>query len=460
MIGPHGRGWWLFKCGCPLPGVVLAMMLAGGCRSQDAGRQRIEPPAPPPRVGAVSEQPMPRVRVLSDVTGATIMAGGGLVAMGLADARATPRERGWASVGAGVRASLDGAGRWVLSRSDGAGLAWSSRALALRSATAGGTVSVEGVEYPGTVLLVPVSTRRSSAGPTGRMDVLNLVLLEDYLPGVLDRELYASWHEEAFRAAAIAARSYAIWEMSVRRSGPAWNGIDLESSTASQAYGGSGAHARAVEAVRSTRGLVLTWRGRVLPAFYSSASGGTGQDAHAAIRLAPDIPPLHGREQGGWDQASPKYRWGPIVRGRAELEARVRAWGRAHRHPVASLGTLRSIRVSARNRVGRPTRFTLDDTAGRRFELGCEDYRFACNFDPPGGVSGAGAGAMPSEARLPSSHVTPIVDGAVVRFVDGRGYGHGAGMSQWGAQAMALAGHSSAAILGFYYPGATIRRLY
>jgi stage II sporulation protein D len=46
------------------------------------------------------------------------------------------------------------------------------------------------------------------------------------------------------------------------------------------------------------------------------------------------------------------------------------------------------------------------------------------------------------------------------QFPAGRGYGHGVGMSQWGARAMGQAGHRHTAILGFYYPGAAVRVLY
>jgi stage II sporulation protein D len=52
------------------------------------------------------------------------------------------------------------------------------------------------------------------------------------------------------------------------------------------------------------------------------------------------------------------------------------------------------------------------------------------------------------------------VVGDIVQFWDGRGFGHGVGMCQWGAQAMAQQGYDHQQILAFYYPGAVIAKTY
>jgi stage II sporulation protein D len=129
-------------------------------------------------------------------------------------------------------------------------------------------------------------------------------------------------------------------------------------------------------------------------------------------------------------------------------------WGRSNGHAVRGLDGLTAIEVSGRNSVGRPTHFTLTDRAGRRFALRCEPFRFACNY------TGGRATALGKSQRLLSSFVRPSVNGGTVRFTDGRGYGHGVGMCQWGAQGMARAGHNHPAILKQYYPGAQVSRLY
>lgn len=321
---------------------------------------------------------------------------------------------------------------------------------ALRVSTTAGTVSIGGTRYPDAVELVAVTDDAGQA--TSRIDLVNHVGMERYLPGVLSKELYLGWDAEAYRAQAIAARSYAIWEMNLphRRA----SHYDLEAGQASQAYLGLDASAKAKEAVAATRGVVLVFDGRVLPAFYSSCSGGTGQDAAAVFpEKVDDLAPLRGRDHGGWGQASSKFRWGPVAYPQPRLLAALQRWGVANDHPIRNIaGGVRAIEVAARNRMGRPGRFTVTDSNGRRYDLHAEQLRQAANFPVPGDAEGA-------EYKLFSSHVEVAVNANTVTFT-GRGYGHGVGMCQWGAQGMAHRGHDHQAILGFYYPGASLQRAY
>jgi stage II sporulation protein D len=308
----------------------------------------------------------------------------------------------------------------------------------------GSYLLLNGTAYPDNLVL------RGADASTGAVEVLNCPPLEHYLPGVVAKELLPAWPLETYRAQAVAARTYAIWQCAQRR-GQAW---DVEASQASQAYIGITHHATALAAVRDTAGQVLTWGGRVFPAYYASCCGGTGQDAAAAIPGAPDIDPLRGRNHGAWCAASPFYRWGPLERGKADLIARLAAWGGAHNHPIAAIRSLRSIQITGRNSVGRPTQFAVVDGAGKFWRLEAEQFRFACNYQGPQ------APALPASAVLPSSHCDVRVLTNKVQFLNGRGFGHGVGLCQWGARALALKGYGYAAILGFYYPGAALQKLY
>lgn len=329
------------------------------------------------------------------------------------------------------------------------GMGWQVPALEVSPAT-GQSVRVNGVVYPGKVVLQAADTLQEAAGT---FDVVNYAPLEEYLPGVLDRELYAKWSPGAYRAQAVAARSYALFSGERNKE----RHFDLESTVASQAYGGSVSNPKALEGVRETRGLVLTYGGRVLPAYYSAASGGYGQDAKVAFADGADIPPLTGRFQGAWEAQARYYRWGPIVRSRTELARRIAAWGAINRHPVAALRDIEKIEVTAKSTSGRPAEFTITGTDRKKYTMGPEQFRFACNQDA------SGLRPVTEEAKLRSSHVTVNVaggSGGTVQFVGGQGHGHGVGLSQWGAQAMAERGHDYAAILAFYYPGAKLERLY
>ncbi len=106
---------------------------------------------------------------------------------------------------------------------------------------------VNGTRYHGTSVLVPLDHRGRE---TGRLDVVNHVPMETYLAGVLEGELWPNWNSETFKAQAIAARSYALFERHLHRQ----KHFDLASTTASQVYGGESTNAKVLSAVRSTRG--------------------------------------------------------------------------------------------------------------------------------------------------------------------------------------------------------------
>ena len=306
-----------------------------------------------------------------------------------------------------------------------------------------GSLRVDGQPYPGRITLVAAPTR-------GGFDVVNHVRIEQYLPGVLDRELYSHWHPNMFQVQAIAARSYAIAE----QARTLHRHFDLESTQASQVYGGQTVNLKALEAVRDTRGIVLTYEGHVLCAYYSSCTGGTGQDAAIAFPGDPDAKPLRGRRHGTWGSECKYYRWGPIIRRGWALSRRIAAWGKRVGHPVARVGRIASITVTRRNSVGRPARFTITDNIGRSYHLDPESFRLSCNFKT------TRLSKLASDARLRSGHVTVLVSDGKVRFTDGRGFGHGVGLGQFGAQAMAKQGHAAAAILDFYYPQARLVAAY
>jgi SpoIID/LytB domain protein len=101
--------------------------------------------------------------------------------------------------------------------------------------------------------------------------------------------------------------------------------------------------------------------------------------------------------------------------------------------------------------VGRPARFAITDHHERTFTLPAESFRNACNYSRP----------IPLEPgqRLKSSLVHITLRGDQVVFT-GQGFGHGVGLSQWGAQAMAADGRDVIEILATFYPGASIERAY
>lgn len=447
---------------------AAVVAIASGCKPEPAGNMpgpfggggstgpRVSPTAPiaadqpvirvGPPVSAVRSEPVVRIRVGTSETRTTISGVGGLRIGPPGDTSATRVFTPPVSV---TRSGEE----FIIVTGDRQSLSWAIPAMRVE-AVSGTSVTVNNVEYPHHVILHGLRQPDAAGRPTGAwvnsFDIVNHAELESYLPGVLDKELYKAWHPTTFKALAIAARSYSLY--SARKF--ALRHFDLEASVASQAYGGRVSNAKALDAARETRGEVLSWDGSVLPAYYSAASGGTGQDAVIAFPDGADIPPLRGRVQGGWDVQCRFYRWGPIVRGRAELARRIAEWGRYNGHPIAGLRDIASIQVTAQSTAGRPAQFMIADSSGRRYTLRPEDFRFACNQE------GAGQPKLSETQTLKSSHVTVQVSGDTVRFIDGKGFGHGVGLSQWGAQAMAEQGYDAPSILAFYYPGAMVQKLY
>ncbi|MCH8852202.1 MAG: SpoIID/LytB domain-containing protein, partial [Planctomycetes bacterium] len=162
-----------------------------------------------------------------------------------------------------------------------------------------------------------------AAANPGGIDLVNVIKLEEYLPSVLQAELYADWHIEAYRAQAVAARTYALYEM---RTFGEKRDYDVRATEASQVYRGideQGYSKKALRAVRNTRGIVCTWASplgeRIFSTYYSSACGGMTQDAANCFK-GPSIPPLAGGVRCSYCNIGGRvYRWEPVRVGKDEL---------------------------------------------------------------------------------------------------------------------------------------------
>ncbi len=308
----------------------------------------------------------------------------------------------------------------------------------------------EGVKLEGEIHLV-ARTDISA----GAFDVVEAIPIERYLPGVLAKELYHHFEPQAFAAQAIAARSYALHERARRAA--LGSHFDVEASTMDQAYAGAGAHPRATEAVRATRGRVLTWRGETLRAYYSSTCGDRAASARDTWPVTSGYEfnaaaPLQARPRLCACAASPRHRWA-LERPASETADRLRAWGDEAGHAVRKLTELRSIDAEGRNETGRPNRYRVTDAAGQRFSLSAEELRVALN------TRAKNRPDITATTRVLSGDLRCIQTGDTLRLT-GRGFGHGVGLCQFGADGLAKQGLDHRDILARYYPGATITYLY
>ena len=142
--------------------------------------------------------------------------------------------------------------------------------------------------------------RPSSAGG---LTVVNALGLDNYVRGVIAGEMPASWHAEALKAQAIAARSYAL---TTDRGGPVF---DQYPDTRSQVYRGvSGERPSTNAAVADTAGEVVTYNGEVAVTYFFSTSGGFTENVENSFVGGEPRPWLKGVEDP-YDDISPRHRW-------------------------------------------------------------------------------------------------------------------------------------------------------
>lgn len=307
-----------------------------------------------------------------------------------------------------------------------------------------GPLAVNGAPYRGGLRLVPVSAEA--------FDVVNDLDVESYLQGVLAKELFADWHPEAYRAQAVIARTYALYEM---KTGPQGRHFDLHADERSQVYGGVKAETdKANTAVAATRGVVATWgptgQEKIFKAYFSSCCGGVSASQGDAFKEA-TIPPLDAKYNGATCSISSRYNWGPLTLSKADLTQRFRAWGAKSGNPVASIKNIANIEIATTNAFGRPRRFAITDSTGQQYMLSSEETRWAINTPGPG---------APQGATVYSGFFRTVDLGDSIQIVEGHGFGHGVGACQWCMQARALAGEGFEQIVLKSYPQSKVLLAY
>ena len=288
-----------------------------------------------------------------------------------------------------------------------------------------------------------VGTLRFHRRPDGGAVIL-LLDIEDYLVGVVASELPASFAREAFRAQAIACRTYAWYARQTTGLKRDW---DVWASEKSQVYRGLERQRlvpQALSAVRDTRGIVCTWsspRGeKIFCTYYSSRCGGITAAAGAG-REGP-IPPLAGGVACAFCQRPDAYQWPAEPRLAKTLIAQ-RLKARYAR--FAALGQIEGAQVLEQSPDGRALRIAITDEAGQTAEMDAESFRLT--VDPGGRL-------------IQSTHFTLLDEGGELVVMAGRGMGHGMGMCQYGAQGLAQSSWDAGSILHHYFPGARLTRAY
>lgn len=264
---------------------------------------------------------------------------------------------------------------------------------------------------------------------TGGVAVINRLGVEEYLQGI--SEVPVSWPLEAQKAQAIAARSYLLSQLSTDVATPTRAaGADICATDACQVYAGLAKERREgaeawVAAVQQTAGQVLLFRDQPIVAKYSSSNGGS--------TIGGGRPYLRGGIADPFDAASPHHKW----RVELPLSTVQAAIGLPPDPPLTNVSRAGDgVHLQTTAADGTVTASVIDAGAFRA--------ALVRNVAPPNGLP----------QTLPSMRYSANTDGGRgVVVMDGGGWGHGIGMSQWGALGRAQRGWTAPDILAAYYAG-------
>lgn len=311
----------------------------------------------------------------------------------------------------------------------------------------------------------------------GKLQLVNRLELEEYLQGVVPREVSPGWPLAAVKAQAVAARTYTYSALKTSSKRHQENGFDLCATDHCQVYGGATAeHPATNRAVMETKDLVLTYKGKMIEAFYHSSSGGFTEDAanvwsHSSPYLKPVI---------DWDHNSPHVRW-----------VRIFSWAELQGAAMGSypyIGRLKQLLPITFGKDGRILRLKLKGDlgevtlSGNQFRgltgIPSSNMRFQLIYGPepcitldwsnqqlypnvlvPGDIPGLAAEILIPPWDQPDPWAWLADKEPQKLVIRGAGWGHGVGLSQWGAKGMAEFGYNERQILAHYYPGAAVTNI-
>ena len=344
------------------------------------------------------------------------------------------------------------------------------------------------------------------------LTAVNIIDIEEYLLSVVPAEMPASWHPEALKAQAVAARTYTVF----RLGSLAHRGYDLCDTTFSQVYlGVSSEHENTTAAVNSTRGIMIFHNGEPIEAVYFSSSGGFTDNSEnvwvAAVPYLRAVAEINEPGAMAWTRTVTLSQLNGLLAanginiGNATgLQLGKSATGRVQELTITGTTGQHTIRNEAIRRFFIPSlesrNFTITGgmsvhgaVGSPQAQQGIRAYVQAANLSSQANLSGlrvqgqfgqtslgqndisvqaAGrvvnlqiAPATPNQPNQPNQPDRPQFGNAIISFTAGteysiefvgRGWGHGVGMSQHGAHGMAQMGYNFRQILQHYYTGVEI----
>jgi len=259
-----------------------------------------------------------------------------------------------------------------------------------------------------------------------RLTLISLLDLEEYTGGVMEKEMEPTWPLEVLKAQAILARTNAVYAYQKKKGKPFH--LTLRSP---QFYARSERpDSQASVALEETRGLVLTYDENVIPAYFHSVCGGSTEAANNVWQTSDPYPTS---VSCAYCREAPKFHWNCRI-SLADFQGLLVKSG-------LRIGQVRDVFASKLSAVSdRITEIVIEHSDGKIL-VRTNDLRGYLGHD-----------------LLRSTHFTVRRKDGDLCF-EGKGWGHGVGLCQWGARAMAREGIGYREILQFYFPGARIAKL-
>lgn len=256
-----------------------------------------------------------------------------------------------------------------------------------------------------------------------KLNIVEYLDIERYLWGVLAPEMGPTWPYEALKAQAVAARTYALYHLK--------RGIhyDLTATMKHQVYTGfESLSPQIISAVNETAGEVLTYKGKLFPAYYHANSGGHTTNP-TAVWNTEKIYPLHGIPDP-YAKFSKHYSWVVFILSRDIVEFLNRNG--------QFVSKVKDFKIHSKDKTGRTVKFAVITDKGK-IKIDAKSLRdFIGSYE------------------LKSTLITRIERTNNGFKLYGRGWGHGIGLCQDGAKRMADLGFNYKKILEFYYPKSKI----
>lgn len=280
---------------------------------------------------------------------------------------------------------------------------------------------------------------------------------EDYLKGIVPNEMPASWHVEALKAQAVAARTYSVKSI----------GKVVPDTTAFQVYGGYNWYTNSTKAVDATKGKVLKYNNQLISATYYSSNGGYTEASEEVWGNA--LPYLVAKQ----DTKDPVNAW-TLKLSKKQLGTTLTAstaaseWSKAKEANAADLAGLKSWLLKNKEtaasdmRIASISSLTFSGkTKGQRaktvsiklnYHLKNKTGTYTVNKSTTASMKMTEFRTVMGATKVKSTFAS-VKNNTNDFTISGKGYGHGIGMSQYGAKARAESGNSYSSILSFYYPG-------